>query len=46
MTNKDETKDKFYEYLEYVISAVPAADKLIILGDFNARVGQDIASWE
>ena len=39
MTNTDETKDKFYEDFEYVISAVPAADKLIILSDFNARVG-------
>ena len=44
MTNMNETKDKFYEDFEYVISAVPAADKLIILGDFNARVGQDSAS--
>ena len=46
MTSTDETKDKFYEDLEYVTSAVPAADKLIILSDFNARVGQDSASWE
>ena len=46
MTNIDETKDKFYEDFEYVISAVPAADKLILLGDFNARVGQDSTSWD
>ena len=46
MTNPDQTKDKFYEDLESTISAVPMADKLIILGDFNARVGQDSASWE
>ena len=46
MTNTDETKDKFYEDFEYVISAVPAEDKLIILSDFNARVGQGSASWE
>ena len=46
MTNTDETKDKFYKDFEYVISAVPTANKLIILGDFNARVGQDSASWE
>ena len=44
MTNTDETKDKFYEDFEYVISAVSAADKLIILGDFNARVGQNATS--
>ena len=46
MTNTDETKDKFYEDFEYIISAVPTANKLIILGDFNARFGQDCASWE
>ena len=46
MTNTDKTKDKFYEDFEYVISVVPTADKLIILGDFNARVGQDNISWE
>ena len=43
MTNMDETKDKFCEDFEYVFSAVPAADKLIILGDFNVRAGQDSA---
>ena len=46
MTNIDETKDKFYEDFEYVISAVPAADKLTILSDFIVRVGQDSTSWE
>ena len=46
MTNPDETKDKFYEDLYTVIAAVPNTDKLIILGDFNARVGCDSVSWE
>ena len=46
MTNPDEIKDKFYEDLNSVINAVPNADKLIILGDFNARVGSDNISWE
>ena len=46
MTNPDETKDKFYEDLNTVITAVPHADKLIMLGDFNARVGCDSVSWE
>ena len=39
MTNPEEIKNKFYEELNSVIRAVPTADKLIILGDFNARVG-------
>ena len=46
MSNPDEVKDKFYEDLKEAIAAVPKTDKLIILGDFNARVGSDHASWE
>lgn len=40
MTNLDETKD------EDLNATVPNADKFIILGDFNARVGCDSAAWE
>ena len=39
MTNQDEVKDKFYDDLDSVISATHQTDKLILLGDFNARVG-------
>ena len=39
MTNPDEVKDKFYNDLDTVISAAPRTDKLILLRDFNARVG-------
>ena len=46
MTNPDEIKDKFYEDLNTVIGATPNSDKLIILDDFNARVGCDSAGWE
>ena len=46
MTNPDDVKDKFYEDLNNVIASVPNADKLIILGDFNARVGRDSSTWE
>ena len=46
MTNPDEIKNKFYEDLNAVITTVPNADRLIILGDFNARVGCDSAAWE
>lgn len=44
MTNLDETKDKFYEDLKIVITTVPYADKLIILGNFNTRVGHNSVS--
>ena len=46
MTNPDEVKDKFYDDLDSVISAAPRTDKLIFLGDFNARVGTDHQTWE
>ena len=46
MTNPDEVKDKFYDDLDSVISAAPWTDKLILLGDFNARVGTDHQTWE
>ena len=41
MTNPDEVKDKFYDDIDNIISATPRTDKLILLGDFNARVGTD-----
>ena len=46
MTNPHEVKDKFYDDLDSVISAAPRTDKLILLGDFNARVGTDHQTWE
>lgn len=46
MTNPEETKDKFYEDLEALIKSVHKEDKLIILGDFNARVGTDYQAWK
>ena len=46
MTSPDEVKDKFYDYLDSVISAAPRTDKFVLLGDFNARVGTDHQTWE
>ena len=46
MTNSDEVKDMFYNDLDDVISATPRSDKLILLGDFNAKVGKDHPTWE
>ena len=37
----DEVKDNLYAELNNIIIEVPNTDKLIILGDFNARAGQD-----
>ena len=46
MTNTDDVKDKFYDELNSLVAAVPKSEKLIILGDFNARVGVDHQSWK
>ena len=43
MTNPDEIKDRFHDDLD---SATPRTDKLILLGDFNTRVGTDHQTWE
>ena len=40
-----EAKERFYEQLDAEISRVPFADKLILLGDFNARVGTEHLAW-
>ena len=46
MTNPDEVKEKFYDDLENIISATPNTDKLILLGDFDARVCTAHQTWE
>ncbi|KAL8624146.1 hypothetical protein ACOMHN_020196 [Nucella lapillus] len=45
MTNQDENKEAFYQQLDEVVRRVPADDKLIILGDLNARIGPN-HTWE
>nr|VZI32261.1 unnamed protein product [Spirometra erinaceieuropaei] len=37
--------DKYYEDLQALLATVSKADKLIVLCDFNARVGRDHAAW-
>nr|VZI32435.1 unnamed protein product [Spirometra erinaceieuropaei] len=45
MTNPDAVRDKFYEDLHALLATVSKADKLIVLGDFNARVRTDHTAW-
>jgi len=42
---EEECKEVFYADLDELISSTPPHDKLIILGDFNARVGKDQTTW-
>lgn len=46
LAQSDETKECFYGALNDAISAVPSSHKLLVMGDFNARVGTDYTSWE
>ncbi|KAI8775686.1 craniofacial development protein 2 [Biomphalaria glabrata] len=40
-----ESKERFYADLRRVLCKVDITDKLIIMGDFNARVGNDYSAW-
>ena len=46
LTSPDEAKEQFYEHFDQVIRSTPQSDKLVVLGDFNARVGKEHSSWE
>ena len=45
LTNPDQAKEEFYELLGQTLQKIPPTNKVIILGDFNARVGDDFTSW-
>ncbi|XP_014770573.1 craniofacial development protein 2 [Octopus bimaculoides] len=40
-----DTKDEFYENFASTARNIPRAEQLLLLGDFNARVGADNDSW-
>ena len=41
MTNPDENKEAFYNQLTSVLGGIPHTDKLLLIRDFNARIGRD-----
>ena len=45
MTNSEEIKDRFYENLRKILLKVSPIDSILLLGDFNARVGSDSKIW-
>ena len=45
MTNPDENKEAFYNQLASVLSGIPRTDKLLLIGDFNARIGRENDTW-
>jgi len=45
LASSHEKKEEFYEQLNLASDAVAFKDKLFVIGDFNARVGQDHQLW-
>ncbi|KAK2165111.1 hypothetical protein NP493_1382g00006 [Ridgeia piscesae] len=45
MTNPDKNKEAFYNQLASVLSGIPRTDKLLLIGDFNARIGRNNDNW-
>ena len=43
---EDEIKDEWYEQLQKAVAKVPAHDMLLVIGDMNAKVGNDNTSYE
>ena len=43
---EDESKEEFYEQLQREVVATPRHDVLIVMGDLNAKIGQDNEGWE
>jgi len=45
LLSDDETKDHYYAMLRSTVTPVPRRDKLILLGDLNARIGSNSKIW-
>ena len=45
MTNPEENKDTFYSQLKGTLRNIPSTDKLLPIGDFNARIGRENDKW-
>ena len=41
----EELTTSFYDSLEELLASVPKSDQLVMMGDFNARVGKDATTW-
>lgn len=43
---EEESKDRFYSQLHTLFQSIPRDDEIILLGDFNARVGRNHQLWQ
>lgn len=39
-------KDEFYADVQEVLNRVPRRDRVIVMGDYNARVGKNVEMWK
>ncbi|PZC80141.1 hypothetical protein B5X24_HaOG215363 [Helicoverpa armigera] len=46
LPSADEDKETFYQQLKQTLENIPACDKIVLLGDFNARVGTEYDIWD
>ena len=42
----DESKEEFYERLQREVEKTPRHDALIVIGNLNAKIGEDNEGWE
>ena len=42
----DSVKDRFYSDLQQQCSSVPKNHQLLLMGDFNAQLGEDVQLWQ
>ena len=42
----EEKVEEFYDLLQTTINQSNSSDLLVIMGDFNAKVGEDRSNWE
>lgn len=42
---EDSVKEEFYQQLDMLLSQIPPNHRILLLGDFNARVGKDHLTW-
>ena len=45
LPSENEAKDRFYQELDEALQRIPSSDKILLLGDFNARVGKNHLIW-
>ncbi|KAK2161843.1 hypothetical protein NP493_1558g00042 [Ridgeia piscesae] len=45
MTNPDDNKEAFYNQLASVLSGIIRTDKLLLIVDFNPRIGKNKDKW-